>query len=44
MLGDQAWSLTGKQIMVGVPHQCVTPSRLAQRLIRMDGAQWSYAG
>jgi len=45
VLGDQAWSLTGKRIMVGVPHQCVTPSRLAQRLMAMaaDGrAFWSY--
>jgi hypothetical protein len=33
VLADQAWSLTGKKIMVGVPHQCVTPSTLATRLL-----------
>lgn len=35
---DQAWSLTGKKIFQdGRPHQCVTPSQLAQRLIQMEG-------
>jgi len=33
VLADQAWSLTGKEIMVNVPHQCVTPSTLATRLL-----------
>jgi hypothetical protein len=33
VLADQAWSLTDKKIMVGVPHQCVTPSTLATRLL-----------
>lgn len=33
VLADQSWSLTGKRIMVGVPHQCVTPSTLAQTLL-----------
>lgn len=45
VLADQAWSLTGKRIMVGVPHQCVTPSRLAQRLMAVSSdwqAFWSY--
>jgi hypothetical protein len=35
---DQAWSLTGKKIFDdGRPHQCVTPSQLAQRLLSTDG-------
>lgn len=33
VLADQAWSLTGKKIMTGVPHQCVTPSQFAARLL-----------
>jgi hypothetical protein len=33
VLGDQSWTLTGKKIMTGVPHQCVTPSALATRLM-----------
>jgi hypothetical protein len=33
VLADQAWSLTGKKIMSNVPHQCVTPSTLATRLL-----------
>jgi len=33
VLADQSWSLTGKKIMTNVPHQCVTPSTLATRLL-----------
>lgn len=40
VLADQAWSLTGKKIMEGVPHQCVTPGALAGRLLVMDGVTW----
>lgn len=42
VLADQAWSLTGKKIMQGVAHQCVTPGALAWRLLQMEGegAQW----
>lgn len=40
---DQAWSLTGKKIFDdGRPHQCVTPSQLAQRLLSTDGAVWGW--
>lgn len=35
VLVDQAWSLTGKRIMEGVPHQVVTPGALAGRLLEM---------
>lgn len=44
VLADQAWSLTGKKIMEGVAHQCVTPGALAARLLEMDGAQWIWPG
>ena len=44
VLADQAWSLTGKQIMHGVAHQCVTPGALAARLLEMPGAQWFWPG
>jgi hypothetical protein len=40
VLADQAWSLTGKKIMEGVAHQCVTPGALAARLLEMEGAEW----
>lgn len=46
VLADQAWSLTGKKIMHGVAHQCVTPGALARRLLEMaaegDGACWTF--
>lgn len=42
VLADQAWSLTGKKIMQGVAHQCVTPGALAQRLLEMPGTQWMW--
>lgn len=41
VLADQAWSLTGKKIMHGVAHQCVTPGALAGRLLGFPGAVWS---
>lgn len=44
VLADQAWSLTGKKIMQGVAHQCVTPGALAGRLLTMPGAQWIWPG
>jgi hypothetical protein len=41
VLVDQAWSLTGKKIMEGVPHQCVTPGALAGRLLfETEGVTW----
>lgn len=41
VLADQAWALTGKQVMpAGTPHQCVTPGALAKALLEMDGAKW----
>ena len=48
VLADQAWSLTGKKIMQGVAHQCVTPGALAGRLLEMaaegDQAVWTFPG
>lgn len=36
---DQAWALTGKQVMpLDTPHQCVTPSALGQALLATSGA------
>ena len=41
VLADQAWALTGKQVMPdGTPHQCVTPGALAGHLLELPGAQW----
>jgi len=41
VLADQAWSLTGKKIMRGVAHQCVTPGALARTLLtETPGVQW----
>ncbi len=42
VLADQAWALTGKQVMpVGTPHQCVTPGALAGHLLNgMPGVEW----
>jgi hypothetical protein len=42
VLADQAWSLTGKRIMQGVAHQCVTPGALAMTLLRMEGSKWIF--
>lgn len=47
VLADQAWSLTGKKIMHGVAHQCVTPGALARRLLEMTGTGqtvWTFPG
>jgi hypothetical protein len=44
VLADQAWSLTGKKIMEGVAHQCVTPGALAGRLLTMPGTEWFWPG
>jgi hypothetical protein len=45
VLADQAWALTGKQVMPkGTPHQCVTPGGLAQALLEMEGARWLWPG
>lgn len=44
VLADQAWSLTGKSVMQGVAHQCVTPGALAGRLLSYPGAQWLWPG
>lgn len=44
VLADQAWTLTGKKIMEGVAHQCVTPGALAGRLLTMDGIEWMWPG
>lgn len=44
VLADQAWSLTGKKIMHGVAHQCVTPGALAGRLLSDDANVWSWPG
>lgn len=43
VLADQAWTLAGKSVMIGTPKQCVTPGRLAGRLLfETAGAQWSF--
>lgn len=45
VLADQAWALTGKQVMpLGTPHQCVTPGALGAALLEMDGARWLWPG
>lgn len=44
VLADQAWSLTGKKIMEGVAHQCVTPGALAGRLLSYPDAKWMWPG
>lgn len=45
VLVDQAWTLTGKKIMHGVPYQCVTPKQLANTLrFKTDGASWGFPG
>lgn len=42
VLADQAWTLAGKRVMEGVPHQCVTPGALARRLLMMEDVQWGF--
>lgn len=44
VLADQAWTLTGKTVMHGVAHQCVTPGALAGTLLKTPGAQWIWPG
>jgi hypothetical protein len=45
VLADQAWALTGKQVMPkGTPHQCVTPGALAGHLLGADGVKWIWPG
>jgi hypothetical protein len=45
VLVDQCWTLTGKRVMEGVPHQCVTPAALARRLrFGTPGAVWAFPG
>lgn len=45
VLADQAWALTGKQVMPkGTPHQCVTPGALAAALLETEGAKWLWPG
>jgi hypothetical protein len=45
VLADQAWTLAGKKIMRGVPHQCVTPAALARQLrFKTPGAAWGFPG
>lgn len=47
VLADQAWALTGKQVMPpGTPHQCVTPGALAMALLERPGApaEWFWPG
>jgi hypothetical protein len=43
VLVDQAWTLAGKSVMIGAPKQCVTPGRLAGRLLfETPSAQWTF--
>lgn len=45
VLADQSWSLAGKKVMTGVPHQCVTPGALARRLLfQTEGVEWGFPG
>lgn len=45
VLADQAWALTGKQVMPhGTPHQCVTPAALARALLMKPSTQWLWPG
>lgn len=44
VLVDQAWSLAGKRVMVGVAHQAVTPGALANQLWRRPGVLWGFPG
>lgn len=43
VLVDQCLTLAGKSVMIGTPKQCVTPGKLAARLLfETDGAQWAF--
>lgn len=44
VLVDQAWSLAGKRVMVGVAHQAVTPGAMAGQLWKRPGAIWGGPG
>lgn len=44
VLADQAWSLAGKRVMVGVAHQAVTPAAMTGQLWRRPGATWAIPG
>lgn len=44
VLADQAWTLTGKDLVQGTRSQIVTPGMLAQTLFRMQGVEWGGAG
>lgn len=44
VLADQAWTLAGKRVMVGVPRQVVTPGALAVQLWQRRGVVWGGAG
>jgi hypothetical protein len=43
VLADQCLTLAGKSVMIGTPKQCVTPGKLAARLLfETPGAEWSF--
>lgn len=44
VLADQAWTLAGKRVMVGVKAQVVTPGAMANQLWRRPGAIWGFPG
>lgn len=44
VFADQAWSLAGKRVMIGVPRQVVTPGAMANQLWRRPGVVWGGAG
>lgn len=44
VLGDQSWTLTGKDLVQGTRSQIVTPGMLGQALFRMQGVEWGGAG
>lgn len=45
VLVDQCLTLAGKSVMIGTPKQCVTPGKLAGRLLfETPGAQWALPG
>lgn len=44
VFADQAWTLTGKEVMRGVPRQVVTPGALAGQLWHRQGVVWGGFG
>jgi hypothetical protein len=44
VLADQAWSLAGARVMVGVKPQVVTPGALALQLLHRPGVTWGGLG